>query len=109
MTFTNIRFFGDSDRVLRVTKDHPLLVVTRERASYSNKNFPLTWKPAADVQAGDYLAIPVPQLELEKMAAGITISFGHGRHQPVDHVVEFPQEPSFYRLLGYYFSRRSCR
>ena len=100
----NIRFYGDNDRMLQVTKEHPLLVVARQRASTRNTDFSTSWKPASEVRAGDYLVIPVPQPELETVAAGITIPIGRGRHQPVEQHVEFPQEPDFYRLLGYYFS-----
>jgi Fe-S cluster assembly protein SufB len=100
----DIRFHGDSDRLLRVTREHPLLVVTRERADSRNREFTLAWKPASDVKQGDYLAIPVPQPELETVAAGVTIPLGRGRHIPVERGVDFPQEPDFYRLLGYYFS-----
>jgi Fe-S cluster assembly protein SufB len=100
----HIRFFGDSDRELQVTEEHPLLVVRRERANERNREFKLVWTTASAVKAGDYLAVPVPQPELEPALAGITIPIGRGRHAPVDRYVDFPQEPDFYRLLGYYFA-----
>ena len=100
----SIRFFGDSKRELKVTAEHPLLVVTRQRANERNKDFTLAWKRADDVSVGDYLVIPVPQPELETELAGVTVPLGRGRHTPIDRYVEFPQEPDFYRLLGYYFA-----
>lgn len=100
----NIRFYGDNDRALKVTEEHPLLVVRRQRQSMRNNEFNLVWTTASTVKVGDYLAIPVPQPELETVVASVTIPFGHGRHAAVDRCVDFPQEPDFYRLLGYYFS-----
>jgi Fe-S cluster assembly protein SufB len=100
----NIRFYGDSDRQLRVTAEHPLLVVTREHANEQDKPFTLAWKRADSVKAGDYLAVPVPQPVMETAAAGIDIPLGRGRHEPVERQVDFPLEPDFFRLLGYYFA-----
>lgn len=100
----SIRFFGDSDRQLQVTADHPLLVVRRKRQNERNKEFNLVWTTASTLKDGDYLAIPVPQPEMEMAYAGVTIPFGRGRHQPIERYVEFPQEKDFYRLLGYYFA-----
>ena len=100
----SIRFFGDSDRQLQVTEDHPLLVVRRKRQNERNKEFNLVWTTPATLKVGDYLAIPVPQPEMEPAYAGVTIPLGRGRHQPIERYVEFPQEKDFYRLLGYYFA-----
>jgi Fe-S cluster assembly protein SufB len=99
-----IRFYGDSDRELRVTKGHPLLVGKRQRANTRNMEIPLTWKPAADVKVGDYLAIPVPQPEPETVFASVNNPLEHGRHAPVESQGDFPQEPGFYRLLGVTFA-----
>jgi len=99
-----IRYYGDSARELHVTEEHPLLVVPRQRRKMRNVDYPLVWKCASDVRVGDYLAIPIHQPEKESVAAGITIPFGVGRHTPIERHVNFPQEPDFYRLLGYYFS-----
>jgi Fe-S cluster assembly protein SufB len=99
-----IKFYGDSDRQLNVTAEHPLLVVTRERLNERNNDFVLAWKRASDVQLGDYLAVPVPQPELEHDLAAVSVPVGRGRHTPVERYAEFPQERDFYRLLGYYFA-----
>ncbi len=100
----NIQYYGDSKRALRVTAEHPLLVVRRQRQSERNKEFQLVWARADSVKKGDYLVVPVYQPEAELVAAGINIEIGRGRHAPLQHYVEFPQEPEFYRLLGYYFA-----
>jgi Fe-S cluster assembly protein SufB len=99
-----IHFFGDSDRELQVTKEHPVLIVRRERENERNRNFETEWASASTLKTGDYLAIPVPQPEMEMALAGISVPIGRGRHAPIDRYVEFPQEPDFYRLLGYYFA-----
>ena len=100
----NIRFFGDSDRELKVTAEHPLLVVRRQKQNMRNHQYDLVWTTASTVKVGDYLAIPVPQPEFEPALAGVTIPLGRGRHAPIQVTVDFPQEPDFYRLLGYYFA-----
>jgi Fe-S cluster assembly scaffold protein SufB len=61
----NLRFYGDSGRELKVTAEHPLLVVRRERKSMRNKEFRPTWARADSVKESDYLVIPVPQPEAE--------------------------------------------
>ncbi|KAF0107020.1 MAG: endonuclease [Anaerolineaceae bacterium] len=99
-----IRYYGDSKRELRVTAEHPLLVVRRQRQSERNKEYQLVWSRADSVKVGDYLVVPVYQPAMEKVTAGINIEIGRGRHAPVERHVEFPQEADFYRLLGYYFS-----
>jgi Fe-S cluster assembly protein SufB len=100
----NIRFIGDNTRVLRITREHPLLVVTPEGANSRNKDVTLAWKPAAEVNVGDYLAIPVPQPERETVITGINSPLRHGRHVAVERYMDFPQESDYYRLLGYYFT-----
>jgi Fe-S cluster assembly protein SufB len=100
----HIRFFGDSHRELHVTEEHPLLITPRQRAKMRNLTFQPVWTTASQVKVGDYLAIPVPQPENEAVLAQVTVPIGRGRHAPVDLIVDFPQEPDFYRLLGYYFS-----
>jgi Fe-S cluster assembly protein SufB len=98
-----IRFYGDSGRELKVTADHPLLIVRRERARERNKSFTLSWSRADTVQVGDYLVVPVPQPVAEPaLAHRVTIPLGRGRHALVAHEVNLPCEPDFFRLLGYY-------
>ncbi len=100
-----IRFYGDSGRKLRVTAEHPLLVVRRERQSMRNKEFQLAWVRADSVTEGDYLVVPVPQPVMEPMLAhSVTVPLGRGRHMPIEREVNLPYEPDFFRLLGYYFS-----
>jgi Fe-S cluster assembly protein SufB len=101
-----IRFYGDSGRELKVTADHPLLIVRRERARERNKSFTLSWSRADTVQVGDYLVVPVPQPVAEPaLAHRVTIPLGRGRHAPVAHEVNLPCEPDFFRLLGYYLTK----
>ncbi|MBN2386092.1 MAG: SufD family Fe-S cluster assembly protein [Anaerolineales bacterium] len=66
-----IRFDADRDRTLRVTADHPLLVLTGERANSHDQDYVLAWKPAHDVKVGDYLAMPIrrERAELEFQGA----------------------------------------
>ena len=101
----NIRFYGDSGRELKVTADHPLLIVRRTRESMRNKEFQLTWVRADSVKESDYLVVPVPQPVMEPVLAhAVTIPLGRGRHTPVEHEVNLPVEPDFFRLIGYYFA-----
>jgi Fe-S cluster assembly protein SufB len=103
-TIYNIRYFGDSRQSLRVTEEHPLLVAPRERAEYRNSSFEPQWMMASDVKPGDYLAIPVPQVESTSQIRErvVTVPIGRGRHIPVQRDVRLPLEPDFFRLLGYY-------
>ncbi len=101
----NIRFYGDSGRELKVTSEHPLLVVHRERESMRNQDYRLAWAHAGSVKEGDYLVIPVPQPLMEPaLAHSVTVPLGRGRHAPVDREVNLPYESDFFRLIGYYFS-----
>ncbi|GAB4459994.1 MAG: intein-containing Fe-S cluster assembly protein SufB [Anaerolineales bacterium] len=101
----HIRFYGDSGRELKVTAEHPLLVVRREKQSMRNKSFELSWSRADSVKEGDYLVVPVPQPVMEPaFAHSVTIPLGRGRHAPVDREVNLPYEQDFFRLLGYYFA-----
>lgn len=101
----NLRYFGDSDQELRVTEEHPLLIVRRERAHERNREFKPEWLTAAEVKPGDYLAIPIPQPESQFEAAHTTtIPFGRGRHEGVSRDVTLPMDPEFFRLLGYYYA-----
>ncbi|MBI3761176.1 MAG: Fe-S cluster assembly protein SufB [Chloroflexi bacterium] len=98
-----IRYFGDSGQELRVTEEHPLLVVRRERAHNRNRGFAPEWLAASEVKPGDYLAIPIPQPEsvLEE-APTVAVSVGRGRHAPIVKDLTLPLERDFFRLLGYY-------
>jgi len=101
----SIRFYGDSGRELRVTAEHPLLVVRRQKQSERNKEFQPTWERADSLKEGDYLVIPVPQPVIEPaLAHSVTVPLGRGRHAPVEREVNLPYEPDFFRLLGYYFA-----
>ena len=101
----NLHFYGDSGHELKVTAEHPLLVVRRERAKERNKSFELSWSRADSVKEGDYLVVPVPQPVMEPaLAHSVTVPLGRGRHAPVDREVNLPYEPDFFRLLGYYFA-----
>jgi Fe-S cluster assembly protein SufB len=106
-----IRYFGDSARELKVTEEHPLLVVRRERAHERNHEFAPEWLTAADVKPGDYLAIPVPQPEHVAEPAGVhaatehvAVAVGRGPYRTDIVPVPTPAEPDFYRLLGYYYA-----
>ncbi|MCL5996325.1 MAG: SufD family Fe-S cluster assembly protein [Chloroflexi bacterium] len=95
----NIRYFGDSRQTLRVTEEHPLLVVRREQEHARNKEYTPEWLPASQVKPGDYLAIPVPQVESQSLSRTRTVSvpIGHGRHAPVQRDVVLSMEPGFFR------------
>ncbi|MDP1546437.1 MAG: Fe-S cluster assembly protein SufB [Anaerolineales bacterium] len=101
----NIRVYGDSGRELKVTKEHPLLVVRRQKSNERNKEFQLTWARADSVKEGDYLVVPVPQPVMEPaLVHSVSVPLGRGRHAPVQREVSLAYEPDFFRLLGYYFA-----
>jgi len=101
----HIRYYGDSERELKVTAEHPLLVVPRERSSERNRDFQMNWTRADRVKVGDYLAVPVPQPFLEPVPVHQrTVTIGHGRHTSEERLVDFPNEPDFFRFIGYYLS-----
>ena len=104
-TYT-IRYWGDSTQALQVTADHPLLVVKRQRMHERNDSLTLSWMPASDVREGDYLAIPIAHPEAEPVSTpSVTIPYRpQGQRTSLEREVSFPQEPDFYRLLGYYFA-----
>jgi len=62
-TIYTIKYFGDSRQALRVTEEHPLLIVPRDVAQPDDKNFKPTWMAASQVKPGDYMVIPVPKAE----------------------------------------------
>jgi Fe-S cluster assembly scaffold protein SufB len=57
-----ISYLGGEDSVLNVTSEHPLLVLTQERASQHEEHV-LAWKMASDVRVGDYLVTPISEPE----------------------------------------------
>ncbi|HJT54906.1 MAG TPA: SufD family Fe-S cluster assembly protein [Ktedonobacteraceae bacterium] len=102
-TIYNIKFFGDSWRTLHITEEHPLLVVRRKKAEYRNETYRPEWLQASEVKPGDYLVIPVPQVEQEtEDDLTVSVPVGRGRHESVEKTVTFPLDPDFFRLLGYY-------
>jgi len=101
-----IRYFGDSSRTLQVTEEHPLLVVKRKRRRERNRIFEAEWVMAEQVAKGDYLVIPIrkePQEIIAPPSVKIQIR-PQGYAQAIEKEVAFPQEPGFYRLLGYFFA-----
>jgi len=102
----HMQYFGDSSSELRVTGEHPLLAVRRQRAESRNSSFEPEWLKAEEVRPGDYLAIPIPKPESKsnKDVHKVTVPVGRGRHAPVMTDVSLPMEPDFFRLLGYYYA-----
>jgi Fe-S cluster assembly protein SufB len=102
----NIRYFGDSRHALRVTEEHPLLVVPRERLHDRNKEFKPQWMTASAIKPGDYLAIPVPHAMADpEPAHTVAVPLGRGgRHASITKQVTMPVERDFFRLIGYYHS-----
>lgn len=105
-TIYNIKYFGDSRQMLRVTEEHPLLVVKRELLHNRNREFKPEWMAASQVKPGDYLAIPIPKTESQTQVSQkvVTIPFAHGRNDAHDRNVTLNLEPDFFRLLGYYYA-----
>lgn len=100
-----LRYYGDSSQALRVTEEHPLLVVKRQRRRERNKVFEPQWLPAAEVAVGDYVVIPVRKPVQRQAAPAVMVTVRpQGARDPIPRQVIFPQEPDFYRLLGYYFA-----
>jgi len=100
-----LRYYGDSSQALRVTEEHPLLVVKRQRRRERNKVFEPQWLPAAEVAVGDYLVIPVRKPVQHQTAPAVMVTVRpQGARDPIPRQVIFPQESDFYRLLGYYFA-----
>ncbi len=101
-----MRYWGDSSQALEVTAEHPLLVVKRQRMHERNTNLTLAWLPASEVREGDYLAIPLARPETEQVPVpSVTIPYRpQGQANALQREISFPQEPDFYRLLGYYFA-----
>ena len=63
----------------------------------------MNWTRADRVKVGDYLAVPVPQPFLEPVPVHQrTVTIGHGRHTSEERLVDFPNEPDFFRFIGYY-------
>jgi Fe-S cluster assembly protein SufB len=102
-TIYHVRFYGDSWRTLHITEEHPLLAVRRKKAEYRNESYRPEWLPVSELKPGDYLLIPVPQVE-KPVEDDLTVpaALGRGRHQPVESTVTFPLDPDFFRLVGYY-------
>ncbi len=101
-----IRYFGDTAQELRVTEEHPFLAVKRQRSHERNRIFDPQWLPASELSVGDYLVIPVRQpVSQQEASPKVTITLRPaGMLTAIEREVNFPQEPEFYRLLGYFFS-----
>ena len=122
-----IKYYGDGEAKLRVTKEHPLLVCKRQKREYRNKHFVPQWLHADQVRRGDYLVYPLLQKETEKEitetetvkmtpinfkrpfiynyqpTVNLDIPFGYGRHIS-QKSLSLKLDPDFYRLIGYFFA-----
>ncbi|MBI2327045.1 Fe-S cluster assembly protein SufB [Candidatus Curtissbacteria bacterium] len=123
----SIKYYGDSDAVLKVTEEHPLFVCKREKKEYRNTYFSPEWIRADKVELGDYLVFPIQRKETEKEIVetdtiktvplnlekpfiynfkpniDLQIPFGNGIHV-TQKSLKLTLDPDFYRLVGYYLS-----
>ena len=99
-------FWGYSISI-RVTGEHPILSVNRDRSDYKNEDWTPTWKDAAHLKKGDYVAIPICRTVISKPFRFFSIPIGAGRHSKEDIQFGVQMNKDFFRLVGYYMAEGS--
>ncbi len=99
----SIKHEGDSTKKLVVTEEHPLLILPAERINDKENNLKPMWKQATDIKETDYLAIPVPNRNLEKLPPKELIITANGGEIKKKITID----NDFFRLIGYYLSASS--
>ena len=104
-----IKYYGDSKTVLKVTKEHPFLFARRKSKRDRNKQFDLQWGKPSELREKDYLVIPrLKKVKKRKhfiyrvRKREFTKSGAMGLFN-----VELPSNSDFFRLVGYYLAEGS--
>jgi Fe-S cluster assembly protein SufB len=101
----SIQCYGDTNSMVgTVTAEHPFFCVKRQRIDYKNTEWNAEWVKAGDLQKGDYLAIPIDDIEETSDARLFAVKIGHGRHAWKDVELPIITDADFFRLVGYYIA-----
>ncbi|MDZ4209810.1 MAG: LAGLIDADG family homing endonuclease, partial [Candidatus Curtissbacteria bacterium] len=99
-----IEFYGDSTTTLRVTEEHPFLMVKREKQRDRNKIFRKIWAKPAQLKVKDYLVMPRrKEIHPNKDHSYEVIK----RSEKIKVVV--PSCAGFFRLAGYFLAEGSTQ
>ncbi len=103
-----IGYWGDSTRRLEATKEHPILVVRRERANERNSTWKKEWLPVSELSKGDYLVMPINNQTISRTEIPFEIDQWRGKKKGFVKVKKIvPSTPAFFRLVGYYLAEGS--
>lgn len=102
-----ITYFGDPTQSIKVTAEHPFLVVKRISLRDRNMIWQREWLKPGALTKRDYLAIPVNrEVDTAKWRDfGIERSFGGPKKVTI--VKRILMSPEFFRLVGYYLAEGS--
>lgn len=98
---------GNGKEQIAATKEHPFLIVKRERHNERNKNWKPEWTPAEKINTRDYMCIPIDRSTKTSELREEEVKIGHGRHGYSSIPVSIPLTPEFFRLVGYYLAEGS--
>src|SRR5712691_1765082 len=90
-TIYHIQCFDDGGRTLHVTEEHPLLVVRRK--DVHNQTARPEWLTASEVKPGDFLVVPLPQVEEQtRENLQVSVAMGRGRRETAGKGGTFPHD-----------------
>ncbi|MBI3954527.1 SufD family Fe-S cluster assembly protein, partial [Candidatus Collierbacteria bacterium] len=103
-----IRYWGDSTAELKVTDEHPLLVVKRRQKNERNHKWYKEWLQPEQVENGDYLVVPREEGKKNGVEIRFEIEKWGGKKRGFEKIIKnVPNIPEFYRLVGYYLAEGS--
>ena len=93
---------GNPLEAIKLTEEHPLLAVKRERRNERNRTWNIAWRTPKELRKKDYLVIP--RNRVVQAAKSRTFEIRR-RNKLVQR--EVPLKPEFFRLVGYYLAEGS--
>jgi Fe-S cluster assembly protein SufB len=99
-----ISYVGDARARIEVTDEHPFLAVRRQRLEYKNSSWVTEWIKAAELQKGDYVAIPIDRAVVSAGKRTFMVLKGNGNRVFEEKELCLRTDADFFRLVGYYLA-----
>ena len=97
-----IKVYGDSSLVLKVTKEHPFLVVKRKYKNERNREFNPIWLRTGDLNKRDYLVTPINKIVKSSDYREFDIDKNKKKIK-----LKIKTNKDFFKLIGYYLAEGS--
>ncbi len=103
----SIEYYGDTRQKIRVTGQHPVLAVKRQKAEYKNTEWKPEWVEAGRLEKYDYMAMPIERTVISQDERFFSVKIGRGRHPSKMIQFKLETDKDFFRLVGYYMAEGS--